>query len=327
MTAESTVEETITNAISIANDTTALATSFSEQAQTTAGGSLSIDLPDPEEPDTPVPDSLYLPTEDLTGIFESTFDANTQMVKDALGDDLPDYMTAYFPDYGDVMSAVTTWLEDVIENSTTGITASYENAVWERDRQRTLKELQRVKEGAYAELGARGYSLPNAMLLSRVDAADMAALEQGSARSREIAINHLEFALKQVQFAIQQAVALRQNILDSIVSYIQAYLNALATGTNRAASLVRAKTELYTIAHNYYRTYYQWGDLALKYQGLLSDVNINESKIFADATVQNRDSRVKAAIGGAEAMGRVAAAAMSSQNTLATIAHETTATE
>lgn len=323
MTAEATVQATIDNARTVANDSASLAASFSQSAQTAAVSGISLNIPRPTDPNVPRPVEAERP-QDLSPLYEATFDS---FISDKV-DDLParmrDYINEYFPDYDQLMSTVVNWLEDVIQNSTIGITPAYENAVWERERARELQEANRTKDNAVTDFATRGFSMPSGMLAARLQEVDQAAQNNSVTSARDQAIKHIELAVENVQFAIQQSIALQTSILNAAVNYINAYVRAITTGIDHAKTMVDAKNSLYQYAYEYYKTYIAWGEMALRYEQLNNNVDLTEAGLVVDFATKNVRSRVEAAVGAAEAMGDVAAAALASQNSMATIVHQTT---
>jgi len=326
MTAEATVESIIANAKAIADSTSSLAQSFSQSAQTAAGGAISVSIDPPTDPNVPRPLESEKPI-DLSGFFENAYSAQVAAVEAELNTRFADYLNTYFPSYSSMTGRIETWLEDVIDNSTTGLNAAFEQAVWERSRGREIEESIRLEEEAITNLAARGFSMPNTMLLARQQEIGQKVLEKTSTHAREIAINHLQVAVEQVRFAVQQSVTLYSQVTQAALAYVQDYLRAVATGTDKARGMVDSKNALYQMAYRYYDTYIAWGNMMNSYEQIANNASMQEATLFIESAARNRQSRVEAAIGGAEAMGRVAAAALGSQNTIATLAHETTVEE
>jgi len=323
MTAEATVEGIIANAQSITNSASGLAQSFSQSAQTAAGGAISVSIDPPEDPNVPRPLESEKPI-DLSGFFENTYSAQVATVEAELNARFTEYLDTYFPSFSDMTSQIETWLEDVITNSTTGLNAAFEEAVWERSRSRELEEATRLEEEAANGLAARGFSMPNTMLLARQDEINQRVLEKTSTHAREIAINHLQIAVEQVRFAVQQSTALYAQVTQAALAYVQDYLRAVTSGTDKARGMVDSKNALYQMAYRYYDTYIAWGNMMVNYEHIANSASMQEATLFIESAARNRQSRVEAAIGGARAMGDVAAAALGSHNSIATLAHETT---
>jgi len=329
MSAESQVEATIAAAREMAQDAATAAQSYADAAQTAAQGfynsNISVstcadvcDIPQPVKQDIPL---------NIEDIFDRVFDAQLQRTDADVKAKFVEYVTEFFPDYYDLNDKLLTYLYDVIENSTTGITPAYEDAVWQRARERELQELSRAKDEMMNEFSGRGFTVPNGLVNGALLELHQKTIDTSATHAREVAIKHLETTIEMVKFATEQARLLQESTVRAVVDYIKAYVDSIRLGIDKATALVQAYDILYRNAYDYYKTYIMWGEMVLKRGELGLQADINDAKIGVESHVRHLDQRVQAAVAGANAMGELAQAALNSQNSVATISHSTNASE
>ena len=193
MTAEATVESVIANATALASESAELAQGYASAAQTAASrgfttGGISVstcedvcDIPQPVKQDIPL---------DIEDIFDRIFDAHMLRTDADVKAKFNEYVTEFFPEYYDLNEKLLTWLYDVIENSTTGITPGYEDAVWQRARERELQELSRAKDEIMDEFGGRGFTVPNGLMNGALLEMQQKTIDTSATHAREVAIKH-----------------------------------------------------------------------------------------------------------------------------------------
>jgi hypothetical protein len=323
MTAETTVQATIDNARNLATDMSNLAAGYASDAILYALSILSLNDYSLTEPTTNSPAADYRP-EDFSADYESVYESQILSLPGVNRAEFQNFLDAYFPDYTNFTNSIVTWLEDVITNSETGLETTWENAVWERERENEIKELNRGKEAALTDFAKRGWTMPGGQLVGVMEAMEEKAIDQNSTHAREVAIKHLDMAFQQAQNAAQLMAQLQDATTKSALQYIREYNNAISVGLNKADGWLKAKQLYLQMANEWYRTQYAWSDIKLKYQGLLSDKNQKLWQFSSANWANSVDARVKAAIGAAGAVAEVGKGAISSQNTFASIVSQTT---
>lgn len=188
----------------------------------------------------------------------------------------------------------------------TGLPAAIENAIFERMNDREDRLVARAVSEAYTEWSDRGFTAPNGMVNARVDnvRAESQLRKQGA--NRELAIKVADIEVENLRFAVTQALAAEQvlvNIfLNSAERTFQAakyQIQALVEIYNAQVSLFNARQVAYQTAATVYKVRI---DAALselevykaQIQGELAKAQVNESIVRAyTARVQALMSEVE----------------------------------
>lgn len=323
MSAQEVVEALIENAVEVSSGASDRATEFANAAQQAAFSIISLTPPpDATRPEVVIP--AFDPTVDFTGDFNSGFN-------DAIADFIPDfqaeitsYINRFFPNnIGCLLTNIDGWICNTVANGGTGIPLGVENAIWQRDREREILEAQRAEDEAVRGYSARGWALPSGVLTDTLLRVREGLADKISASSRDRAIEQIKIEIENIRFAVEQGVKLRLGAIDALVNFLNARARLVEAAIEKAKALVDAKTRLFSSIGSYYTAIIGAAELVLSYEKLRIDTVLHQQDTVVQANVQNVNSRVNAAISAAEAMGAVAAAALSSQNSIAEISNAT----
>jgi hypothetical protein len=324
VTAEATVQSLISDARSNADEAAEKAIAYAEAGQRAAQSVLTglppIDFP--RRPNVTVPD--FSPNVDLGGEFTTTFD-------NALSEFGPDFrvealnfLDTYFPNFAACLqSSIDDWICDTITEGGTGIPAAVENQIWERSRAKEVLDGQRVKNDLTTQWAARGWSMPTGVLTSQLMQVDQEVQSKISTHARDVAIKQIDVEIENIRFAVQNGIQLRLGIVAALVEYMRAYMTPWQMAIDKAAALVDAKSRLWQSSAAYYNALIAAAELQLKYDSLLIERGLGANKLSVDQVIGTVTNRVNAAMAAAEAMGTMAAAALSSQVSLAKVGNET----
>jgi len=108
--------------------------------------------------------------------------------------------------------AVQNKLLSDLANGATGLNASVEADIFNRDFERAFQEYQDTRERVISEWSSRGFDLPNGMLTSQLYKVESEYSNKRYETSKDIAIKQAELAFQNSQFVIQQLIASSQFI-------------------------------------------------------------------------------------------------------------------
>lgn len=103
--------------------------------------------------------------------------------------------------------AAATQLIAMLTSGGTGLPAALEDAVWERDRARVLKEAERVKNTTINSMASRGFPLPPGALVSMLEMTEADSQDKISQQSRDVAIKQIETFIENIKAAAALAVS------------------------------------------------------------------------------------------------------------------------
>lgn len=322
------VQTLITNASTRAETALDAAIDFGETAQTVAGSSITSlgTVPNPTEPDIVIP-PFVTATEDLGNEFRTQYSNVLSALQSALDDELSDYMTAYFPSITSCFADFRDWICNQIENGGSGLNSVVEAALFQRARDRLSLDQSGEEDELTNGYAAAGWNIPSAMLADGINRSRQGVRSKIGEFNRDMTIQQFEAEKEMTRFAIEQfrtyyveALKLRNELMDL-------FRRIYETATQNAAAYVDAKRRLWEGVAAYYRALIDAAGLTLEYDKIRIDSAIKQNEYFVEAYLGQLNARWNAAVGSAEAAGKVAAAYAGAQNALAEIAHITEATE
>lgn len=318
MAASDVVQQIIDNSIDRANEAQQAAIGYGDDAQTAAIASISITTPTigaPVIPDPPFPVDQNFGTE-FTASYNDAFanyDANFNSHWQA-------FINAFFPEIdGCIPEHVDAWICNTIENGGTGLPAAIEDAMFDRAQSRELRMLAIKREDTVAEWASRGFSLPSGALQSQLDAMYDETSDKLSTLNRDILIKNKEIEIENVRFAIEQGNRLRIDGLNAAVNYVRAWFLVPQTAVDKARSLMNMRLQFYQAINAYYNALASKYQIIAEYAKANSAAAVATNNAVAMFTAEQLKARVAAAVGSADAMGRIAASAFGALNTLANV--------
>lgn len=328
MTALATVESIITDAITDIQTLQDTATGFAQTAQTAASTALTggVSVPNPTEPDVNIP-VFVDPDQDLGNEWR-TERSNAQNAYDALiASELTSYLATYFPSLTSCISTVQSWLCDQITSGGSGINAAVESALSNRHRDRIRQETVLAKTTVNEEWANMGWSMPAPVLTEKSRQLEQEAVTRVSDASRDIFIKAWDSELEMTKFALTHYKDLYLDALNAVRDYLTLILRSPELATERATAYVNAKRQLWEGAAAYYRALIDDARLTLDYDRLRIDSALQNTKIGYDTLIALVTNRTQAAVSAADTIANIASSRAGALNTLAEVAHNTTAEE
>jgi hypothetical protein len=286
---------------------------------------VNLDLYDPERPTVNVP--LFSPDIDLAELMDLASDGNITYFTEKLADEFTKFMNSWFPDHGvhidDLQARVTAML-----NGESGLPRAIEDAIWERGRSRIGKDYLALTQTVASEMSSRGFSIPNGVMVARLDEAKFAGHSATAGFSRDVAIRQAEIAIENLRFAMTMAANHRKDAINAAIQFVGSIMTTiLDKGIEKAKLIVDAKTALWDASNRYYATLIDNGRLMLGYEQLLETRSIEIARLMTSIAQGDTERYTNGAVAGATSMANIAASAYSSLNTLTTAAHDTIAGE
>lgn len=202
-------------------------------------------------------------------------------------------LAKYNPRYAEQMAAIEDQLATYMAGGT-GLNPAVENAIYERSRNKADAEARKVREGALADMAARGFTLPSGALTSAIQQARQSAADINASASREIVVMQAEMEQKNLQFAVTTSTALRTTLLNASLSYMQNLISINGQAIEFAKSVLGAIVETYGITQRIfaakldaYRTEAAIYETQLK--SALAGVELYKAEIDAFTALTNAD--------------------------------------
>lgn len=330
MSTSATIESAIDRAWTLASSAYSDANAFTDKAFTaTAGAFTPGAIPDLAEPDGVgilIPD-LNIPDDDLRDILKDEENAATRILKEELDYRLEEFLSTYYPDYTPNLQNIADWLDKAITEGGTGVPVHIERAIWDRDRSRYDQQVLRGEQEVMNVWASRGFPLPPGAATRQMAQVRQDAFDKLQDRSREIAIEAAKLEIENVRFAIQQGASLQMQVMNTAIEYMNSVLAIASNAQTHARALVDAIVRMHDITAQYARLKFESERLQLDFSVQQADDALETARTEASVYDSRVKNQVEAAMAAARTLGDAAAAALSSQTTIATLAHETSASE
>jgi hypothetical protein len=307
------VQAIIDNAIAVADRKGGQAEAYGGQAVNSATGNGDVIVPtiagsiSVRDPGVSIPSRA---TGTDTALWNATYD---RIFNDFINN-YADFMAEYFPVNAALMAAVENWLTNAVTNGGTGINATVESQIWQRDRDRITIEAASAESAAVAGWAARGFPLPPGAAVGAVQDIINKRNAAVAAVSRDAAIKAFEAEIENVRFAITTAVDYRIKAVSAAGDYIKALAVAPQLAPTLSTAAGNAQAALISAAASYYNARINAEELALKKNITQAEMIYKGAEQSAQNRVEYTGLRVQAATAVAQSLGQQAAAAINAIN-------------
>lgn len=263
-----------------------------------------VDRAAPEKPTVALPDfnavvpvNTALAPTDLDQKMEQSYRGIHPTMVALLEDHVDQFIAKMNPEYHSQMARIETQLQRYLDGGT-ALNPTVENAIYERNRDKLTAEYKRVRDTAWNDAAARGFTLPTGAVHTTIMSARQAASDNLARASTEIAINQAEMEQKNLQFAVTTSTGLRTTILNAAINYhsnlVQINGQALEYAKTVVGLLVESynvAVKAYSVALDGYRAEVQAYEVKLR--GALAGIELYKAEIDAlQAMVQVDVARV-----------------------------------
>lgn len=303
------VSAIIDRAIELGNEKSELAQQLTEAAITASVGAAYINPVLPDLTPVVVEPPVTIPT-NATGVDFALFDSTYTKIIDELSDKFSTFLTEFFPMDGGLMQSVEQWLGNAIQNGGTGVNATVEAQLWQRDRDRITTESLAASDEAVSTWAARGYPLPPGAANATLQAIAQKRTTDLNNQSRDVMVKAWDKEVENVRFAITTAISYRGQAIAAAGDYIRAMALGPQLATQLATSASDAQARLIGAAGTYYNARISVAELAQRRNLAISDLNLRAATVSTQNAVNYSQLRAQTAISAANSLGQQASAAL-----------------
>lgn len=261
---------------------------------------------------------VNIPTDAQAAGFAQFREIWTETIAD-LTQRFTDFIVTYFPDETTYINDAQVWMANAIENGGTGIKPEIEDQIWQRDRERILREADRAENEVVGNWANKGFPLPTGAALYAIRRAQQDARDKIAEASSKAAVVKAEMEQKNIQFAVEHAVKLWTGAMSAAGDYIK----AIATGPNVAGqvlpSVTDSQSKLISAASEYYKARIAMQELNIKSLQIPAQFNQEANIKNGELKLGWLDEQVKAAAEAARVLGTLASAALNSLHATAQV--------
>ena len=313
MSAEATINNIINNAISVANNKSSTSDDLISRAITASQTQVWLNTPTLEFKVNVAEPAVSIPSQ-ADGINDALFQSSRDGMLEDLKEQFVWFFSTYFPQENTYLNAAVAWIQKALTTGGTGLNASVEDQIWQRDRARTLKESERAEQEIVASWASRGFPLPPGALAHGVEMIRQDARDKMSQASRDVAIKQAEMELENVRFAVQQAIDFRVKSINAAVDYIRALAGLNDVAVRLASSKSDAQARLISAAAEYYRARISVDELRFRAAETTAEMKLRSGEVSVDSAQKSADRVTNAAVTSAQVLGQQAAAALSAMH-------------
>lgn len=285
-----------------------------DAAQTAISSTTGLTVTTPTPLGTITEPTVDIPLE-AQGPDLTLFNSYNNAIFDKLVAALAGYITEYFPADAATFAAAEAWLYDEIVNGGSGVNATIEAQVWERDRSRIVGDATRAADEAVAMWAGKRFPIPTGALQYQTMQIQQKMQDELAKSSRETAIKAWEMEKEMVKFAIENALKARQIALTTAGDYIK----ALASSQNMAYQLVMGKSQaqngLIQAAAAFYNARTNAMDVVQKSKLANAQIDADVGKANLSSSTHLITKRADVAVAAADAVAREAAAMLNNLHT------------
>ena len=248
------------------------------------------------------------------------YEAQLEKIVALLSDQLAGFFVRYYPLAADAYDEASAWLVNQITNGGAGVNEQVAAELWQRARERIIRDGRRVENQIATGYAAKGYMIPPGAMTAKMEEARFQQLTATGEAATAVASKMFDAEVDMIKFAVDAAVKARQMAMSAAADYIR----AVASAPDSAVRIYNMKDEnrarMIAAAADWYRARLSRDEIVLKSK--LSEKEI-DYKIYEHRRTQatrNDDVRVRALASAADVYARTASAALSSLNSIVSTA-------
>ena len=271
---------------------------------------------------TPVSPRPQLPAGlDNTAEIQAAFDYSFGKFEGRFQNDIQFVLDTFFPDLvGELIPEEDAWiLSQMNGTGGTGLSPRVEQALYSRGKERLTEEAFRTETEAMTLFASRGFSLPQGVLFAKVQEAQQFAFDKAGDLARDVLVENTKISVETVKFAVQQATQIRLGMFDALARFLDASVKTPLASVEYSKAFIDARKGVADAIVSYYNVLTKESELDLTAAIKNMEDRRAEVQNFNTTNASFIGSRASSLIGAANAIGQLAQAAMSSQNTVTSL--------
>lgn len=248
------------------------------------------------------------------------YEAQLNRLVALLSGQLADFLRTWFPRKNRAYEAAESWLIDEIENGGSGVNALVEEKLWQRARDKIIREGRRVEQQVTTAYASRGYPLPPGALLAKLDDIQLGQLAANGEQATQIAAEQYKAEIEMIKFAVEEALKLRMQAMNAALDYIR----AIASMPDTALKTYNMKDEnwarMLQAAATWYNALLNRDEIILKSKITEKELDYRIYEHRRTQATRNDQVKVQALGEAADVYARTASSALSSLNSIVQVA-------
>lgn len=278
---------------------------------------LFLDPPDPAvgfaieavEPDVPeVSDTIV------------GYEAQLDKIVALLSNQLAGFFNTYYPLSADAYDEANAWLLNQITNGGAGVNEQVAAELWQRARDRIIRDGRRVENQIATGYAAKGYSIPPGAMTAKMEEARFQQLTATGEAATAVASKMFDAEVDMIKFAVGQALEARKMAMSAAADYIRAVASAPDSAVRTYNMKDENRARMINAAADWYRARLSRDEIVLKSKLAEKELGYKIYEHRGDYEVKADEVRIRALGAAADVYARTASAALSSLNSIVSTA-------
>ena len=154
------------------------------------------------------------------------YEAQLEKIVALLSDQLAGFFARYYPLAADAYDEASAWLVNQITNGGAGVNEQVAAELWQRARERIIRDGRRVENQIATGYAAKGYMIPPGAMTAKMEEARFQQLTATGEAATAVASKMFDAEVDMIKFAVDAAVKARQMAMSAAADYIRAVASA-----------------------------------------------------------------------------------------------------
>lgn len=219
-----------------------------------------------------------------------------------LADKFTAFRTTYFPDEATTFGLAEDWVQAAINNPDYAIPPSVAAQLLTDDKNRAYAEAAVATDAVLATFAARRFPLPPGAAAGAALQINQKAQDVIADSGRKLMLASIE----QMKFAIDKAMAMRQEAMNSAIAYIQALASGPAMASQVVGTGYDAQSKMVSAAASYYGARTDAARVVRQAEQFNVTTKLTKDEKNQAVDMQSVEERVKALMSEAATLGQMA---------------------
>lgn len=248
------------------------------------------------------------------------YEAQLEKIVALLSDQLAGFFARYYPLAADAYDEASAWLVNQITNGGAGVNEQVAAELWQRARERIIRDGRRVENQIATGYAAKGYMIPPGAMTAKMEEARFQQLTATGEAATAVASKMFDAEVDMIKFAVDAAVKARQMAMSAAADYIRAVASAPDSAVRTYNMKDENRARMIAAAADWYRARLSRDEIVLKSKLSEKEIDYKIYEHLRTQATRNDDVRVRALASAADVYARTASAALSSLNSIVSTA-------
>ena len=247
-----------------------------------------------------------------------TYETQYEKLIARLSDELADFFVEYYPLDNDAFDEGVAWVKSTIASGGVALSSEVEDRLWQKGKDRLVREGLRQTDQVVSGFAAKGYSFPPGLMAAQVHAINTETFGKMGDLAGTIAIKQAELYIDTLKFAVDLAVNTRLKAIAVAADYIKALMLSSDAAARISNLNSDAKAKMIAATADLYRARLTKDQILLTAHAAKTSGDLQGlATVDVEHHHKDMDERIRVLTGAATLYGDTARAALSSLSAIA----------